>query len=154
MILSNAKERVRFFRFAVVGAIGAVIDFGVFNLLTSFVEFFKSRAVYATIISFILAVLSNYYWNRVWTYPDSRSKPVGRQVVQFFTVSLIGLAIRTPMFAGLEKVLISFFSSWRSVEIFTPVFLAHNVALAIVIFLVMIWNFIANRYWTYNDVKS
>ncbi len=153
MILSNAKERVRFIRFAIVGSIGAVIDFGVFNLLTNLIGFFKNNAVYATVISFILAVLSNYYWNRVWTYPDSRSKSVGKQVTQFFIVSLIGLAVRTPLFAGLEKLLISFFSSWWHWDFVSPVFMAHNSALAIVIGVVMIWNFIANRYWTYNDVS-
>jgi putative flippase GtrA len=154
MILSNVKERNRFFRFAVVGAAGAVIDFGVFNLLTNFIGFFKTNAVWATVISFILAVFSNYYWNRVWTYPDSRSKPVSRQVLQFFLVSVIGLAIRTPMFAGLEKILIRFFNSWWHWNIASPIFLAHNLALAIVILVVMIWNFIANRYWTYNDVSA
>ncbi len=154
MILSNAKERVRFFRFAIVGAVGAVIDFGVFNLLTHLIGFFRNNAVWATVISFILAVFSNYYWNRVWTYPDSRSKPVSRQVLQFFLVSVIGLTIRTPMFAGLEKVLIQFFNSWWRWNILSPVFLAHNLSLAIVILVVMVWNFIANRYWTYNDVTA
>lgn len=154
MILSSTKERVRFFRFAVVGAVGAVIDFGVFNLLTNLIGFFKNNAVYATVISFILAVFSNYYWNRVWTYPDSRSKPVRRQIFQFFLVSVIGLTIRTPMFAGLEKVLIQFFSSWWHWNLLSPVFLAHNLSLAIVILVVMVWNFVANRYWTYNDVSA
>lgn len=154
MILSSAKERTRFFRFAIVGSIGAVIDFGVFNLLTNLIGYFKQNAVTATVISFTLAVFSNYYWNRVWTYPDSRSKPVSRQVVQFFVVSLIGLAIRTPLFAWLEDLLIRFYNSWWNLEIVTPVFMAHNTALAIVILVVMIWNFIANRYWTYNDVSA
>ena len=154
MILSNTKERVRFFRFAIVGGIGSVIDFGVFNLLTNFVSFFKNNAVWATVISFTLAVFSNYYWNRVWTYPDSRSKSVGRQVVQFFMVSLIGLAIRTPMFAWLENILVDFFNSWWKWGNLSPIFLAHNASLAIVILVVMVWNFIANRYWTYNDVSA
>lgn len=154
MILTNTKERTRFFRFAIVGSIGAVIDFGVFNLLTNFVGFFKANAVYATVISFILAVLSNYTWNRLWTYPDSRSKPVGKQATQFFLVSLVGLAVRTPMFAGLETVLTKFFNSWWSLKIVTPVFMAHNLSLAIVILVIMIWNFIANRFWTYNDVSA
>ncbi len=154
MILTSAKERTRFFRFAIVGTIGAVIDFGVFNLLTGFVDFFKSNAVYATVISFILAVLSNYTWNRLWTYPDSRSKPMSKQVTQFFLVSLVGLAVRTPMFAGLETVLTKFFNSWWTFKIATPLFVAHNLSLATVILVIMIWNFIANRFWTYNDVSA
>ena len=33
MILANPKERTRFVRFAIVGVIGAIVDFGIFNLL-------------------------------------------------------------------------------------------------------------------------
>ena len=154
MILTNAKERSRFIRFAIVGAIGAVIDFSVFNFLTNLVAFFKENVVWASVISFILAVISNLTWNRLWTYPDSRSKPVSRQLTQFVAVSLIGLLIRTPLFSFLEKTLTGFFVSRWSFKPLTPVIVAHNLALAIVILIVMIWNFIANRYWTYNDVKA
>ena len=154
MILTNAKERSRFIRFAIVGAIGAVIDFGVFNFLTNLVVYFKENVVWASVISFILAVISNFTWNRLWTYPDSRSKPVSRQLTQFVTVSLIGLLIRTPLFSFLEKTLTQFFADRWNFKPLTPVIVAHNLALAIVILIVMIWNFIANRYWTYNDVKA
>ena len=92
MILTNAKERSRFIRFAIVGAAGAVIDFGVFNFLTNLVGYFKENVVWASVISFILAVISNFTWNRLWTYPDSRSKPLARQLTQFVAVSVIGFA--------------------------------------------------------------
>lgn len=150
MIITNPKERSRFLRFAVVGAIGAVIDFGVFNLLTNLTTI---PAVYASVISFALAVISNFIWNRFWTYPDSRSKPLGRQLVQFIVISVMGLAIRTPLFAWLEKWMI------HEVEIlqlnipFTPTFIGHNISLATVIVVVMFWNFFANRFWTYADIQ-
>jgi len=93
-VLNNARERSRFLRFAVVGVIGAVVDFGVANLL---VKVFYSRLVVAGTVSFILAILSNFTWNRYWTYPDSRSKPLGRQLAQFGVVSVMGLFIRVPI---------------------------------------------------------
>jgi putative flippase GtrA len=31
--------------------------------------------VLAGTISFICAVLNNFTWNRIWTYPESRSRP-------------------------------------------------------------------------------
>ena len=99
----NSKERSRFLRFAVVGAIGAVVDFGIFNLLSSTKIL---PAIWASVVSFICAVVSNFLWNRFWTYPDSRGKKIGHQVFQFTLVSLIGLGIRTPLFAWLEKVLV------------------------------------------------
>ncbi len=154
MILTNVKERNRFLKFAVVGLVGAVIDFGVFNLLTATVTFFKQNAIYAQGISFSLAVISNFIWNRFWTYPDSRTKPLRNQLGQFILVSAIGLAIRTPVFAILEKILVKFVSGWWKSSFLTPTFIGHNVSLALVIGLIMLWNFFVNRYWTYNDVSA
>jgi putative flippase GtrA len=151
MNLVKSKETGRFLRFMVVGAIGAVIDFGIFNLLT-FSNILPS--VVAQIISFTCAVISNFYWNRRWTYQDSRSKPLTRQFGQFFIVNAAGLAIRTPLFAFLETVLVRLAAKILPAgAALTPVFIAHNLSLASVILIVMIWNFIVNRYWTYNDVK-
>jgi putative flippase GtrA len=135
-----------------VGTIGAVIDFGLFNALTQTIAFFRQNAVWASVLSFIAAVTSNFVWNRYWTYPDSRSKPLAQQGAQFLLVSIAGLLIRTPLFAFLEPILIRFFQAWWKWTILSPITVAHNVALAIVIGVVMLWNFFANRYWTYNDV--
>ena len=35
-----------------------------------------------------------------------------------------------------------------------PSVLGHNITMVIAVFIVMMWNFFANRLWTYNDVKS
>ena len=152
MSVKNRKLEIsRFFRFAVVGTIGAVVDFGVFNLLSAVVGI---SAVISSVFSFSLAVVSNFLWNRFWTYPDSRSKPVRRQLSQFAAISVVGLLIRTPLFAWLEKILVQFFSGILANKSFlTPTFAGHNLALAIAIVVVMLWNFIANRLWTYNDIE-
>ncbi len=149
MVITNQKERARFLRFAFVGAIGAVIDFGVFNLL---VHFTGINSVIASVISFVSAVCSNFIWNRYWTYPDSRSKHVAHQLLQFIMISFIGLAIRTPLFAFLEKNLIRVFSTANLNISLTPTFLGHNISLAIAIVVIMFWNFFANRLWTYADI--
>lgn len=151
-IITNPKERTRFFRFAMVGIIGAVVDFGTFNLLTNFADF---SAVWASVISFIAAIISNFTWNRYWTYPDSRSKPIGRQLIQFSVVSIIGLVIRTPLIALLEPLFNRIFSGFEFLPIsfLTAEFLANNLALAIAVVVVMFWNFFINRYWTYSDVE-
>ena len=152
VILTNPKERVAFLRFAVVGAIGAVIDFGLMNIL---VNFFHFPLVVAGTISFIAAILSNFLWNRYWTYPDSRTKPIYRQLVQFAIVNTFGLAIRIPILAFLEPILLKMFQNLGvQILIFTPDFLADNITLAIAVIVVMFWNFFVNRYWTYNDVQA
>jgi putative flippase GtrA len=151
MILTNPKERTRFMRFSIVGIIGAIVDFGTFNLLTSLV---KINPVISSVISFTAAVSSNFTWHRFWTYPDSRSKRLGHQVSQFALVSLIGLTIRTPIFALLERPLGKIFTSLAIPLPLSPQVLGHNLALAVAVGVVMLWNFFVNRYWTYNDVDK
>jgi putative flippase GtrA len=147
---NNHKEWTRFFRFAIVGASGAVVDFGILNLFTLV---FKVAYVPSSVVSFIMAVLNNFLWNRYWTYPDSRSKHVAKQLTQFAIINIIGLAIRTPLLAFLEGVLIRWFTTILPKDFLSPTFVGHNIGLAIAILVVMLWNYIANRYWTYNDVK-
>ena len=150
-VFSSAQERARFLRFAVVGIIGAVVDFGTFNLLTSFSDI---EPVTASIISFIAAVTSNFTWNHFWTYRDSRNKTISQKLVQFSIVSAIGLAIRTPIFAGVESFLIPLLEEMSLPFSLTPTFVGHNIALAAAVGVVMLWNFFINRYWTYNDVDQ
>jgi putative flippase GtrA len=150
MILTNPKERTRFLRFALVGTLGAIVDFSVFNLLA---WGFRLPEVPSSMVSFVAAVTSNFLWNRYWTYPDSRSKPLGHQVSQFFVVNLIGLIIRTPIFAGLENPLGHMFAGLPAFSAYHPEKLGHNAALAVAVGIVMLWNYFINRHWTYNDVE-
>jgi putative flippase GtrA len=150
MILTNAQERTRFLKFAAVGAFGAVIDFAFFNIFTSFLGI---TAIVSSGLSFILAVASNFFFNRYWTYPDSRSKSLAQQAVQFVLISLVGMIIRLILFALLETPLITMAGNVVPNIGFTPTFIGHNVTLAFAILVVMMWNYIANRYWTYNDVS-
>ena len=156
------REFTRFVKFLVVGTAGAVVDFGTFNLLTSLFDF---QTVLAGTISFIAAVTSNFIWNYLWTYPDSRSKPIGKQSLQFALVNLMGLIIRTPILHFLEEPLTQLSSKLLTfipptlppgAESLLPldeVTLGKNLALATAVIIVLFWNFGANRIWTYSDVK-
>ena len=150
-ILSDPKERERFLKFAAVGAFGALVDFGSFHLLMSI---FGIPAEWAQAGSFTLAIISNFIWNRFWTYPDSRSKPISNQLVTFFVVNIIGLAIRTPIFTGLEGPLRRLFDmiSILPIGLVTADRLGYTFALGVAVLVVMFWNFFINRIWTYNDV--
>ena len=149
MILTETKERVRFLKFATVGAIGAVIDFGVMNFLS---HFFDMRLVLAGTISFICAVTSNFLFNRYWTYPDSRSRHVLHQLGMFFLVNAAGITIRIPILHYGEPPLAGAFKNLGHMSNALAEALARNATLAMAVGVVMIWNFFINRYWTYNDV--
>ncbi len=149
--ITNSQERTRFLKFLVVGIIGAIIDFGIMNL---FSKLFGFPLIWSGTISFISAILSNFFWNRYWTYPDSRSRPFTRQLAMFFIVNITGLVIRLPILHFLELPIRGMFQRLSLGIPFTPLFLGKNVTLAIAIGIVMLWNFFANRYWTYNDVDK
>jgi putative flippase GtrA len=150
VIVTNPVERTRFLKFLVVGIIGAIVDFGVMNLLTSQLG---TPLVIAGTISFICAVCSNFIWNRYWTYPDSRSRPLFKQLAMFFIVNIVGVAIRIPILHFFEPVFLSIVSKFRIPPPLTADFLAKNLTLALAVIVVLLWNFFVNRYWTYNDVS-
>ena len=159
LVRDNRKEVTRFLKFMVVGIIGTIVDFGTLYLLHPVLGL---HIVPSNTISFTAAVLSNFTWNRYWTYPDSRSKPVSRQAVQFALVNLIGLAIRTPIFIGVEpgmrraaaSLLVALQDAmpaapWQSLP--AGDLLGSNLALAMAVVVVLFWNFAVNRLWTYSD---
>lgn len=146
--LTTRQERIRFYKFMVVGAIGAAVDFAVMNALTRLLGL---SLILAGTISFLCAVFSNFIWNRYWTYPDSRSRPLARQLSMFFIVNVAGVIIRIPILHFTEPPLQKLFENW-GLRFASPDFLAKNLTLTIAIGIVMLWNFFVNRYWTYNDV--
>jgi len=150
MILTDNKERIRFVKFATVGAIGSVVDIVIMNLLT---QLFNLRLVYAGTISLICAILSNFMLNRYWTYPDSRSRHFLHQLSMFFLVNLIGIAFRIPILHFVEPPMAGIFESMAHLSQASAELLAKNATLAFAIGVVMIWNFFINRYWTYNDIE-
>jgi putative flippase GtrA len=151
MILAeNNKERVRFLKFATVGAIGSVIDIVIMNLLTHLLNL---RLVYAGTISLICAIGSNFMLNRYWTYPDSRSRHFLHQLSMFFLVNLVGIVFRIPILHYVEPVMTDAFKSMAHLSPGSAQTIAKNATLAIAIAVVMIWNFFINRYWTYNDIE-
>jgi len=167
VIITDPQERTRFLKFMAVGAFGALVDFGIANFLLRgggtyinnvrafqvVIPSFHMPLIYAGSISFTCAVISNFIWNRYWTYPDSRSRQLHHQLLMFFGVNLAGIAIRIPILKFGEPPLLTLFQNLNLSPSITPDFLASNVTLAIAVGIVMLWNFFVNRYWTYNDVN-
>lgn len=153
---NNSKEITRFLRFATVGAVGTVVDFGVLNLLIQLAGLSK---LWANTCSFTAAVISNFVWNRLWTFPESRERPLLSQLSQFALVNVVGLAINQAIFLGLDRFVLgeagmlaasmSSLASALGVAHFT---LAFNLAKAVAIMIVLFWNFGANRLWTYRGL--
>lgn len=142
----NPKEAERFLKFLIVGTVGFVVDFGMLTLL---VELFHAPTLLANVVSFSAAVMSNFTFNRLWTYPDSRSKTLWSQLGQFWMVSIVGLGINTLILFLLESPFDALFSDAGVAALVDRGYIpAKMVATVAVLF----WNFFINRYWTYNDI--
>jgi len=137
----------RFIRFSIVGFSGTIVDIGISNLLRFI---FHMPEIPSITLSFLLAVLNNFHWNRVWTYPEFKNQQTIPQLIKFAVISVIGYIIRTPLFALFEKPITNFFS--EIVEENFPLdanIIGHNLTLLLVIVIVLFWNYLANRIWTY-----
>lgn len=143
----NPVELSRFIKFAVVGSIGFIVDFGT---LTMLVEIFGLFEIFANVFSFSAAVVSNFLFNRYWTYPDSRSKDIWRQLAQFALVNVIGLGINTLVLFLLLTPFNVLMDTLDIVPLIGRGYIPAKIAGTVI---VLFWNFFVNRYWTYNDVE-
>jgi putative flippase GtrA len=148
---SHPKEFNRFIKFSIVGAVGAVIDFTLLNLSLYIIEHglgwnllpqINGNLLLANTISVSAAILSNFTWNRLWTFPESRDRKKRQQLPQFAMVNIIGLVINNVIVVGVDALLIPYVGEpW-----------SYNIAKAIAIGVVLFWNFGANRLWTYRGL--
>jgi putative flippase GtrA len=134
------KEITRFLKFATVGAIGMVVDLTLLNVLHKALGL---DLLVANAISFTAAVISNFTWNRLWTFPESRERPLHTQLGKFAIVNMIGLAIN-------EVVL---WLAHQATQTFLPDPFDYNVAKILAIGVVLFWNYGINRLWTYKGIE-
>jgi len=125
---NNIKQ---FIKFGIVGVSGTIIDWAFYFI---FNRWFNIYYLISKTLSFILAALNNYIWNRVWTF-KSKEKNVLGEFIKFFIVSLVGLGL---------NVIIMFI-------IVSKFHLKDIYGLAIATASVMLWNFFANKYWTFKE---
>jgi putative flippase GtrA len=153
---ANSKEITRFSKFAAVGTLGTVIDFGVLNLLILTFGFSKGLA---KTCSFTVAVINSFIWNRLWTFREARDRPIGPLLVQFFLVSVGGLLLNQAIFLSLDAwvlgeagVLAAPMAALALNVGLNHYELAYNLSNAIATIIVLFWNFGANRLWTFRGI--
>jgi putative flippase GtrA len=124
--LRRRHNWVQLAKFGAVGASGYVVNLVVFAALLGM------GAHVAAAISFVVAAVNNYWWNRHWTFVREKSH-FGAQGARFFVVSLLAFAVNQLWLVLFIDVL-----DWRKV-----------LSQAIAIVLVTPLNFIGNKLWSF-----
>jgi putative flippase GtrA len=115
-------------KFCAVGAVGYLINLAVYDALLHA----GLHYLLAATCSFLVAVTSNYTWNRLWTFREHRGH-VGVQGMRFLLVSLVALGANLLVLdvlvnsAGVDKL----------------------VAQAIAVVVVTPLNFVGNKLWSF-----
>ena len=127
--LGRRQNWLQLLRFCLVGASGYVVNLVVYTLLLKGID---AHYLLAATGSFLVAVTSNYTWNRLWTFRGQRGH-VAYQGLRFLVVSTIALA-------GNLLILHLLVDSFE---------LGKVLAQAIAIVLVTPWNFVGNKLWSF-----
>ena len=120
-----------FFKFAFVGGIGTLINVAILYLLTEKVGIYY---LVSAIFSFVVAMTSNFFLNKIWTFKENLVSSIKSKYLQFSLVSITAL-------------LLNLFFLYVFTEIFGIYYMISQV-LAIGIALII--NFLGNKIWTFS----
>ena len=129
----------QFGKFVSVGLANTAVDFGVLNILIflSGITFGIYYAIFKG-ISFIAASTHSYFWNKFWTFRKKETGQVGKEIVQFFIVSVIGLAINV----GAASLIVNLVGPYWGVSLK----IWANVGAAAGSIAGLIWNFLGYKF--------
>jgi putative flippase GtrA len=126
--LGRPQNWLQLLKFSLVGLSGYAVNLAVY------VALLKGAGLHylpAAACSFVVAVSSNYYWNRHWTFRSSRGH-VYYQGMRFLIVSLIALGLNLAV-----------------LQILVALGAGKILAQAIAIVIVMPFSFSANKLWSF-----
>ncbi|HVQ44801.1 MAG TPA: GtrA family protein [Candidatus Saccharimonadia bacterium] len=142
----RGHDLVRFSKFGLVGALNTLIDFAVFNFLSSI---FRFTLIQSNIVSTTVAMLFSFTANRHLVFKkDNGNGSVWRQGIIFFAVTAFGLyVLQTVTIKLLTEIWLApiglGLAAAHMLGIFGhDQFLAKNGAKAIATIVSLVWNYI------------
>ena len=135
------KKRLIFWqaiKFILVGGLNTIIDLGVLNLLM-FIFGIASGIYYSLFksISFTIAVINSYLWNKFWVF-DRRDSNAKKEFFHFWIISLVGFGINVGVASFVVNLIGSQFE--LSLKIWA------NIGALIATFCAMFWNFFGYKF--------
>jgi putative flippase GtrA len=124
---------MRFIKFLGVGGAATLIQYGI---LIAMVELFQASALVGSTVGYLVSGIFNYTLNYYFTFTSTAGH--GHAVTRFVIVAMVGLALNSGLVFLFTDVLAVFYIT------------AQVVATGVVV----IWNFIAHKHWTYRSIKD
>jgi len=123
---------IQFLKFAIVGAIGTLVNLG---LLYIFTEIFNFYYIISEIIAFTVSVINNYLLNKIWTFKEELKQEIVQKYAKYFVISVISLIVNLTILF----ILVEHFDYWYILaELFA-------IACSFVV------NYLGNVLWTFRD---
>ena len=89
--IKNNKLLMQILKFGVVGGTAFIIDYGIFTILS---QFLNIHYLIASIISFSISVIYNYILSIKWVF-DVSKKQTTKEFIIFIVLSVIGLGLNS-----------------------------------------------------------
>jgi putative flippase GtrA len=149
---------IQFIKFGLVGVSNTAVDWIVYYLVAGFMITNIDAKPTVKAISFLVAVLNSYLWNTIWTFKNEYKQTVKETgnvakksiFAKFFIVSLVGWGVNYLVFRfvldGFTFQNIIVMSKTIKTDDLYPLIAASAAA--------TLWNFFANKLWTYQTVRS
>ena len=124
----------RFVRYFITGGMSAIVDLGLFWVLTQYMGIYY---ILAALLSFCVGFTVNYLLSRYWVFGPGR-RAIAHEATLVLIVSVVGLGFHIAVL-------------WMLVEwVSFPEMLSKIIATGLVFF----WNFGARQYWVFSHSQE
>jgi len=143
VLLKKNQGIVQFVKFGLVGVTNTAVDWIAFFLLSSFIFTTKEGELVAKPIAFLIAMANSFLWNTVWTFKKEYREVLGNSNNRFKTGATIFMRYVIISLSGWGINFLSFKYSRFNLNY------GEIAALVIASAAATLWNFFANKLWTY-----
>ena len=143
-------------KFGVIGVGNVLVDLGVLSLITMiFSSYFKIESKDAMIgaitfyslfksISFIVANINSYFWNKYWTFDQGQKKQTKSEFMQFFAVSVVGFLINVFVASVVFNIIVGSIVTMTGGQLGLIGAIAGSIA-------GLVWNFVGYKLWVFKS---
>lgn len=147
-------------KFSVVGISNTLIDFTIFNVVTTLFHVPLANDFIVKFFSGTVAMINSFYWNRKWTFKSNAR--IGESGVKFFATTLVSVYVIQPLMVRLFTTspgngLGEFgFHVAQAIGVvglaphtLTDQFVVKNVAFVMGVLGSAVWNFTLYKLWAF-----